>query len=250
MAAHAIDDQTWHILLRTLRDDPTENVTEAARQARISYPTARKAYRDGYPNAKPPRAPIAKILEEERVQARATVNTAVVEDARRAALEEAAQKRAEAKKAREDVVEARRQEGAMVRGMRGSVLGMIGASASVVRGAMKLGESIGKDLALAAEGDVKMTMKAKQEAITNTTLWLTRLASAAGEVVKMERLLLGEPTEILGHKNLANVGFEEAVKELEGGSETARRIRERAERRKAHLSKVSLTVLEGGRKSA
>lgn len=246
MAAHAIDDETWAKLLKTLRDDPTRNVTAAARKAGVSYPTAKKAWAQGYPNATPPRAPIERILQEETIAARAAMQGTIEDEARRAAMEDAARKRAEAEKARADAVEARRQEASMVRAQRGNVLGLIAAAGSCVRGAIKLAESVRADLEAGTDGGKAMSVSKKMAALSRIGLLTQRIASSASDVVKMERLLLGEPTEILGHRAMADVDFEAALKELESASDVAKRIRDRRVRREA----FKLKVLQGGKGAA
>lgn len=242
MAHPVIEAKVWEALLAAWREDPG-NLSKAARAAGTSRPTARKALLEGYPNADPPRRPIAEIVAEEKAAARAQLQGTIEDEARRAALEDAARKRAEAEKARADAVEARRQEAQMVRSQRGNILALIGIGGTILRGALKLGDSIRKELEDAASGASKMTLEQKMVVLTRTGLLTQRIASAAGDVVKMERLLLGEPTEILGHKDLGTVGFDEAIRELENAAQVANRIKERRARRE----QFKLKLIEGGK---
>ena len=58
----------------------------------------------------------------------------------------------------------------------------------------------------------------------------------------MERLLLGEPTEIIGVKGVGDFTEDEAIRELELGAQTAHRMRERKARREGRLK-----LLQGGK---
>lgn len=241
MAAPVIETKVWTRLLNAWREDQG-NVSKAARAAGISRPTARRAINDGYPDADPPRRPIRDIVAEEMVAARAAMAAEREVTARTTArdheLENAARRQREAEKARADAVEARRQEAQMVRSQRGNVLALIGINGQCLRGALQLSEKIQKEL---AEGD--MTTAQKLTALTRLGLLTQRISSAASEVVRMERLLLGEPTEIVGSRDLSEIGFEEALAELEKSAEFAKRIRERKKR----LDAFKLTLVKGGK---
>jgi hypothetical protein len=242
VAAPVIEAKVWDLLLAAWREDPG-NLSKAARAAGVSRPTARKALLEGYPGADPPRRAIKDIVDEEKAAARAALQGTIEDSARRHALEDAARKRAEAEKARADAVEARRQEASMVRSQRGNILALIGIGGTILRGALKLGDSIRKDLEDAASGAKEMSLEQKMVVLTRTGLLTQRIASAAGDVVKMERLLLGEPTEILGHKDLGSVGFDEAIRELENAAGVAERIKARRARRED----FKLKLIQGGK---
>jgi len=240
-----LPQETWDRLVALFRGVDTPNFTAAARELGISVPTVRRAYRSGYPNASPPRPPIETILNEEKIAARAAMAGTIEDEARRRALEETARARREAEKARQDAVEARRQEAQMVRSQRGNILALIGISGTVLRGALKLADTIRTELEGAAAGESKMTIEQKMVILTRTGLLTQRIAAAAGDVVKMERLLLGEPTEILAHKDLKEVDFDAAIAELERSAEVAKRIRERRSRKEA----FKLRLVAGGKAS-
>lgn len=240
---NVLPQETWDRLVAFLRGCDTPNFAAAARECGCSVPTVRRAYRQGYPGADPPRPPIETILNEEKIAARAAMSGTIEDEARRRALEETARQRREAEKARQDAVEARRQEAQMVRSQRGNILALIGISGTVLRGALKLADTIRTELEDAAAGTAKMSIEQKMVILTRTGLLTQRIAAAAGDVVKMERLLLGEPTEILAHKDLTEVDFDSAIAELERGAEVAKRIRERQERKKA----FKLRLVAGGK---
>ena len=117
-------------------------------------------------------------------------------------------------------------------------MALIGVSGTVLRGALKLADDIRDTLEKASRGEVKMSIGQKMGALSQVGLLAQRIASAAGDVVKMERLLLGEPTEIIGNRTIGDVDFDEAIRELEKGAEIAARIKERQERKEAFKRRV------------
>ena len=211
--------------------------------------TVRKAWVEGWPEKGADWGPIRLLVKDEQRAARADL---VAEGAKKLAAAktqvevrqaEAALTRAyaEAEKARKDAIAARRAEAEIVRGERANVMGLIAATGVALRGAMDQAASIEAALRTGIDPATKkpIPLLAKVKILAE----LGRLVRLAGEtamdVVRVERLLLGEPTEIVGTRNLDNLTEDDAIRELERAGEVAARMKERRARR--------LKLIQGGK---
>jgi len=181
----------------------------AAKVAGVDKRTARKAWEKGLASTNNPKyhEPFSQIIEREQVEARARLQTeetiattkaGEIEAARRAQLQEHAQK---------DITEGRVQEASMVRMARSGAIVLLNTLAQVTAGASVVGKKVRKTLEdVGNDPNRDLTLKEANE-VTKTlnrlTTSLRQASDAAQKAMEMERLLLGEPTNITGHLHVS-----------------------------------------------
>jgi hypothetical protein len=170
--------------------------------------TVKKAWELGFRYTSYPAAhqPIREIIEAEEVYARAQMQEAQKQTAIKEAELERARKAEVSEKARKDAVEARVQEAAMVRLGRSSSIGLLISLNKLAQGIGKMAESldvsmreISKDTATGLPRKMGVVEMQRTAMLLNTLSSSVRQANeAAGKALEMERILLGEPTKIIG----------------------------------------------------
>lgn len=222
-----ISAEHWDKLLESFRARPS-GMTAASRAAKVAVNTAKKAWLEGMPHLG--KGPIKAIVEEEQRAARATM--ADVQRTKAAEQAEANADRAwkEAEKARRDVVMARKQEAELVRAERANVIALVGSTGRLLRGLIRRCETLEKQIETGREVDgSELRVKDQVEIAWKIGRIVRQTAEASMDVVKMERLLLGEPTEIVGNVNLDAISDEEAIREIEEAYLAAQRVKQRRE---------------------
>lgn len=207
MPRRAITEEMWALLLDTYRAAPGQHVA-AGKATGLDRRTAAKAWNKGLPQFDGGK-PISETIEEERRAARARLQEEA-EVARRAA-------EAEREKARAQAIQARKVEGQVVALARTNSLNALAASAemlSVARGlaqrvkakvqklvsdeeAVEKGEA--PDLCEhCGRGPEKNPPGVLISLIDRITAVSRRVNEQAEEAMRMERLHLGDPTQIIG----------------------------------------------------
>jgi len=234
MAAPPITDEQWDKIKLALIAHPN-NLTKAAKAAGVSRPVVTRALREGWPDTLPPRPPLGAALSEEKLATRAALSEDLHEIARKRAEEEALRAIVEADKARQEAVDSRRTEAKMVRGQRGNVVALMGSLGRVLKAlvedARKLEDVIKAGVDPATK--VAFTVTERMRHLDKIGRLVKQNGEAMRDVLVAERLLLGEPGEILGIKNMDAMTDEEAIRELELAGQSAARHRERMQRRQA-----------------
>lgn len=206
-------------LLEAFRTKPGVGA-HAARHAGVTPQTARNAWQKGLRIGGHPeyRRPFKDILEEEQLEARARM-ASVEEEARTRAIEAEAQRRMEAQeKAITDATKTREEEAAMVRLARSASMVLLNNITGVAAGAAKLGRKVREALELQAQNPDPLTLAEASRVTTilgRLTTALRQSNDAAQRAIEMERLLLGEPTQILGVAHLDALTVEQARQKLE-----------------------------------
>lgn len=239
--ARQITEDQWDRLLDAFRESapPVRSaVGVAAKAASVSRKTALKAWESGVRYLG--KEPIREIILEEQMAARAGATDALKAAAQEQTSAQADRAYAEAEKARADVIRARRQEGEMVRAQRGNLVAMIGITGTVLRGAIKQARELEKALATGIDPATqkKLTIREKVTILWQVNRIVAQTANASADVIKMERLLLGEPTEIVGHMDLGDMTEEQALADIFEAYQAAQRVQARRE---------GLTVIPGGK---
>lgn len=246
MGRRPITPDFYASLVEAYREKPG-NASGVAKLVRLdprskgtcSRQTARKAWVSGWPDLE--FAPIREVLEKEKLAARvalelegpsgAIVAVAVSDDA--LAREQA----------RIDAIRARTEEGKLVRIARSNVLELLTSSNELLAGYRKLAPKIKVLLeqmdaeALGVEESARLLWRIAISARASTEAGL--------KVLQMERLLLGQPMEIIGVRDMDDMSETDVLEELEETAAMAARIRERRERRGPRLE-----LLQGGRTTA
>lgn len=225
--------EQWEIMLdsfRTLSPPGHGSITVAAEAAKVNRRTAVRAWDKGFGYLGKP--PIQEVILEEKAAARAAALDVTLAAAREQSQAQADRAYQEAERARQDAVKSRRQEGDMVRAQRGNLMALIGVSGSTLRGALKQAREIEKIIETGidpADGH-KLTLREKIDTLWKLSRIVAQTASSSAEVIRMERLLLGEPTEIIGTLELGDLSEDQAIQEIREAQEAAERILERRSR--------------------
>lgn len=189
MGARAITQDLVTALLDFFRRSPGE-ISEAARYAQCSRPTARKAWNKGFPHHHGGKS-LQQVIQEEQAAARAAM------------LREAQEKSAQAERDREAsrtaAVQARKEEGMMVQGTRAVTGQAILMAQEVISGSRALSKRLRKILENeAVKPTPDLNPLAMMGLLREASLIINRLNDAAHQTMQMERLHLGEPTSIVG----------------------------------------------------
>ena len=243
-----ITEERYNLLCEAFRQAPG-NVANAARHAAVNWKTADVGWKRGWPKKKFP--PIEQLLKEEQIQARAILQAELA--ARRAQEQRAKEE------ARENAIETRKEEGLVVKIARKQSLGLlqsalqIASASSGVAGLLRdaLVDAIAtkrrwlqyeKDVAaglspVKPKGKVGLSISEMSYLLERAAKTNERIVATARQAMEMERLHLGQPTEIIG---VAEEGREMTLEELSIRKRAALQAIESAERA------GGLTLLPGG----
>lgn len=219
--------------VKAFREKP-QNYSNAKRAAGISFDSAKRLWFFGIPSAEFSAPPIKDMLGSEKELGRAERELKKKKDAIEEVRDELADEiRAEA--ARRDAIDAREKEGQILKLARQNAISSMASLVRIGQGiqvvSQKTLESLNK---IANEEDYDHS---KGIAVLRAYAKSIReVASASQTIMEMERLYMGEPTEIVGvTTDIDNLTIEQLAKEIEK-TETAL---DRAQQR-------GIIVLEGG----
>jgi hypothetical protein len=194
-----VDQETWDKLVAAYREDPG-NYSHAARACLVQRKTARRAYEVGYPDRPWGAKSIRQLLFEEQELARSRLQ--LVED--QAQLEDdrlvlEAERNREA--ARQHALRAKEQEATLVAGSRAAAMrglaAVMEAAPGIKAACVRLTAELEK-LSL-HDGDLSPKQLGAVSSITRRfSSTLRELVQAGQMAMEMERLYLGQPTEIVG----------------------------------------------------
>lgn len=230
MARRPITQELVDGLVTGFRESPG-NASHAARVAKCDPRTARKAWEVGWPNCVfLSGKSIERLFQEEAQAARALLQR---EDEQKRAM---AQK--ERDEARKQAIEARKQEGQIVTLARTSCLQALTVASQLNSGARLLAGFIKLRLdAELAKKDNDPT-KMQPEVVVQ---WLGKISSITSNIIQtahqamvMERLHLGEPTDIIGLQAIRDdMAMEEAEARLLAAQQAFENARKTPEERTA-----------------
>jgi hypothetical protein len=237
MAKRKITNDIYNAVLDAFREHPG-NYSAAQKLAKadprtegsIAYATMRKAWNIGWPEQE--KKSIKAALASEALAARRLLEEQkkVTEQDALAAL--VSDEALIAEQARNDAITARVGETKLVRAARENAIELLTNSKELLQGFGNLAPKVTKyleNLEINDDEDVKLAAQLLWRLATSS-----RAATAAGmQVLQMERLLLGQPTEIIGVKDVEGISEKDALVELEEAAKAADRVRKRRERRKA-----------------
>lgn len=224
---------TYDRMLESFREH-TGNISAAARSAGVSRGTARRAWTEGWPSRQLPA--IKEVLAEEQLLARSRRASAVylAEGAgdpgagvpgRSSALELEGPGGAEAVRmmAKDDAVATREAEGSMVKLARANTIALMSATSRLLSAGIDKAKALEKDI---RTGAVPMTPKETQKFLGSLGYLVSKATESAKLTIEMERLLLGEPTEVLGIE-VRNMGLDDAARTIELANRALVRARKR-----------------------
>jgi len=163
--------------------------------------------------------PMRDIVYEEQIFARARVKELEEQLSRQATEAAAAQRLAAEVKARQDAVSSRVQEAQMIRLARGATMGLFAGVVSMTKSVPKLAGRIQEavdTLSSDPAGLSRADLQNMAQLINQLVVSVNTLASTGQRVMEMDRLLLGEPTNILRAEH-SNITMEEAGQRIEAG---------------------------------
>lgn len=227
---YQITQEKWDLALQSFRDatPPLRGAFKLCTQnAKIDHKTAKKLWERPCQYLGQP--PIKEIIAEEQLATRAGVIDAIEAAAHDQTAAQQDRAYHEAEKSRADVIKARRQEAEMVRAQRGNLMALISVTGRVLRGIIKRATVLEKALAEGVDPATgkPLTLKAQIDMMWKVNRMVSQTATASADVIKMERLLLGEPTEIVGTMDIGDMSEEQAMKEIREAYEAANRVASR-----------------------
>lgn len=216
-----VDQETWDKLLEAYRLDPG-NHSAAARYALVQRATARRAWEHGNPGKPWGVKPIKVLIAEDVELARSRV---ALEQEREELHEDKAALEAERDReaVRQHAIAARKEEAMLVVLARQASIRGLAAAAATTEGLKAILEKLGDELKRKANGSQLSEKELLNVSnMTRRHAALIRELTAAGQMaMEMERLYMGEPTEIIGvqtefdemptHELVKAAGYQDAV---------------------------------------
>lgn len=243
MTKHAKPTKRTELYERALdfyRQHPGD-YSECGRQLGITYNTASRYWNIGYLRLN--LDPIKDVIEREKHLSRARVaqleqqvKETEQEVEERILAQASNNETFEREKARNDAIKARAAEGLLVRYARDNVIQLLESSKAQLTAFNESREILIKKIKFEMQD-----MSAKECA---DLMWRIAISSRAAtesgmKALQMERLLLGQPMEIIGVKNQDDLTEEQAIERLGDLAEVAERARKRKERRDRKLRLVA-----------
>lgn len=204
-----ITQEIWQKLLDHYRLNPGDH-TGAAKAAGVGYGTARKAWDEGY-KRRADRPAIREIVAKETQELRGELS-----DLRRLTTKDRAIR---AKKAENDVTDDRALEARLLRTARGNALMSMAVSQNMLKMALVLTQRLSNML-----DDPAHTFTPGQIVRLVGSILRSNHAAleAAGVTTRMQKDMLGGPEVLV---QVANMTSEDAIKTIEDGQRTLRRLR-------------------------
>jgi hypothetical protein len=198
-------------LIQSYREAPGVALRAAA-AAPCDPRTAKKAWDFGLPSTPGLERPIREQITEEQIATRARLEQQRATQEQTLSAEETERKRQARAAALNDATESRAQEVQMVRLARAGAMQLLGTLTQQARGAGKLGERLRQfQEQLAAKPELSIQeISAASRLINNMSTAMRQASDSAQRAMEMERLLLGEPTSILGIQHFEALTMDEA----------------------------------------
>ena len=245
--ANSIDADRYDRLLAAFREKP-ENYTAAAKKAGVTFRTAKKAWLKGWPSKN--FEPIKTIIALEHFEARAARHDTSapehdISDEEAARARAAAKEAEERAKARRDAITARVEEAKMIKTARGSAIHLLAITKKILAGMGPLADEVHDRLTQIKLNDE--TTVADLEDIARL-IWRLAISTKSGtetafKILQSERLLLGQPTDIIGVTDLDNLTLDDAIGELRDATAALKRY----ESRKESDTSNRFEVISGGK---
>lgn len=231
-----VDQDVWDKLLEAYRDDPG-NHSAAARHALVQRKTARRAYELGYPDRPWGKVAIKDLIASEAELAQSRIQ---LEAEREDLLDDQADLEAERNReaARRAAINAKEQEIVLVGALRGTTMKALAGAVQAANGMQLAMKKIGEQLETIANGGPishkeMMDISNMSRRYSST---LRELAAAGQMAMEMERLRVGDPTQIIGiETELDTMPLQDLVRMAGYQDKVLQRAQERG-----------LVVLDGG----
>jgi hypothetical protein len=235
--ARRVDQALFEKLLEAYRADPG-NISTAARYAGVTRRTARQAWETGWPDKPWGVKSIKDLLADDKDIARARLE---LEDERDGiqADHEALEAERDREAARQHAIRSKQEEGQLVQATRALTMNALGAAAKAAAGMQAGMTRLSKELVDLADSGKALSQKEigqLSSIMRRYSSSLRDLASAGQLAMEMERLYLGEPSQIIGvMSEYDTMPMEELIKAAGYQDQILRRAADRG-----------LIVLDGG----
>lgn len=219
MPRRAITPEIFNDLVRAFRLQPGV-YGAAARACGVDHRTAKKAWLQGWENKGFP--PIKDLLKDEKKQVAALA--AIEENA--GALEQVKRRldsEIEAEASREYAIKVKMEEVHMIGTTRGMVTSHAQSLLTMAEASELLAARLGASIREFAMDESEPLVYGSPEynkaykAFRGVAMASRDIATAVKTTLEAERLHMGEPTEIIGHKDLDDMTIEELMQEIEEG---------------------------------
>lgn len=226
--SNVITTEAAEALLGSFRASPGRWLS-AARASGVHRKTAKKAWESGLSTCPDPKyhRPFQQIIAEEQVAARAQLAEQQERTTELTAQHEAKRQEATRTRAIDDLTTERVQETQLVRMARGSTMQVLANVAQLAQGLTALGGKVRAALEATAASPEELTLRDATQVvglIKSMATALRQCNDAGQKVMEMTRLLVGEPTSIIGHKHLKDVSVEEARRRIDASARAMRRL--------------------------
>lgn len=195
---YALTKNEYDAMLGSLRQTP-HSMNAAAKAAGVSWQVAKNAFEgvyeeEGYPA-------IRDVLTAERRSARAALRgDGPARPEEMALLDDRAKRELEEQQAsREHAVKVREAEGKMIEAVRGNVLGLLAKTGRMTKSMLQEVDTIEAALQSGKDPSGKpLTLDQRLKYLSTISRIVKSATESARHALEMERLVLGQPTEILG----------------------------------------------------
>jgi len=230
VVSNLVGRTTYESLLDAFREIPG-NVSAAARSAGVGRETARRAWLRGWTDRHLPA--IKDVLREEQVLARSRRQAAVLMAAESADAGEgrpageagppATGDAAARMLAKDDAVATREQEGQMVKLTRANTIALMSAASRLISAGIDKARELETKL---KTGAAVLTPSETMRFMASLSSVTRNAAECAKMALEMERLLMGEPTAVIGI-DASNMSLEDAARTIEIANRALERARSR-----------------------
>jgi hypothetical protein len=239
VASDKVSKQEYNLMVESFREFPG-SPSRVAEIVGVSVECARRGWRVGWPSRY--MGPIKDVIEGEILIARGKRAAELIETKKLVAraddqnklikeLEEheehlrlqAVNEETERLKAKEDAIQSRKEEGKMVSMGRRNTIAVMAATTKLIAGAITKAKEMDEKI---KKGKVKLT-PAQTIAFVRSCAYVTKTASESAKIsMEMERMLMGEPTEIIG-LDMKNMSLDDAARTIEMANVALQRAKER-----------------------
>lgn len=233
----------YEAIVSAFRDSPG-NYSRAAREAGVDPRTAKRGWLRGWPELGLP--PIREKIVDEQREARVMFEREKRQSEREEAERQLMKDVEQRDRARNDAVNARKAEADLVRANRGNTIALVSVTGRVLRGALRSASDLEQAFATGLDSDgKKLSVVERVNMLDRLARTVERCSRAARDTMAMERILLGEPTEIIGVSS-DFLSDDDSLREIDEFARAAQRARERRDQREER----KLRLVRGGQKAA
>ena len=241
MARAKVDQEYYDKIVDAFRENPGVFI-DVRQKTGVSRRTAKKAWDEGWPAKGFP--PVKQTLELEALQSRKERTEAMDATIEALKKDKNIDEAATRAMARRDAIQARIEEGKMIKNARLSAIQLLESCKSI---AASLADVAPKVATAIRSLDVTGMGTKELEGVVRL-LWRlsssTRAASStAWDILRSERLLLGQPTDIIGVQDMDNMSETEAMTELEEAAKALERMKAR------QANRGNFHIIDGAKKA-